>query len=62
MVRLYSMCRIVDRLIVEEAREQLFSTFYRVPGRCGEKGRGSVFLALVRADCTPTRRGRHLQS
>jgi signal transduction histidine kinase len=33
--------------IVEEARERLFSTFYRIPGRCGTKGAG-LGLALVR--------------
>jgi signal transduction histidine kinase len=34
-------------VIVEEARERLFSTFYRIPGRCGAKGTG-LGLALVR--------------
>ena len=34
-------------VIVEEARERLFSTFYRIPGRCGTKGAG-LGLALVR--------------
>src|SRR5262245_56579204 len=34
-------------VIVEEARERLFSTFYRIPGRCGTKGTG-LGLALVR--------------
>ncbi len=34
-------------VIVEEARERLFSTFYRIPGRCGPKGTG-LGLALVR--------------
>jgi signal transduction histidine kinase len=34
-------------VIVEDARERLFSTFYRVPGRCGAKGTG-LGLALVR--------------
>jgi two-component system, OmpR family, sensor histidine kinase RstB len=34
-------------VIVEEQRERLFSTFYRIPGRCGSKGTG-LGLALVR--------------
>jgi signal transduction histidine kinase len=34
-------------VIVEEARERLFSAFYRIPGRCGTKGSG-LGLALVR--------------
>ena len=34
-------------LHIEEARERLFSTFYRIPGRCGTKGAG-LGLALVR--------------
>jgi signal transduction histidine kinase len=34
-------------VIAEDARERLFSTFYRVPGRCGAKGSG-LGLALVR--------------
>ena len=34
-------------VIVEEARERLFSTFYRIPGRCDAKGTG-LGLALVR--------------
>jgi signal transduction histidine kinase len=34
-------------VIVEEARERLFSTFYRIPGRSGTKGTG-LGLALVR--------------
>ena len=34
-------------VIVEEARERLFSTFYRIPGRCDAKGPG-LGLALVR--------------
>jgi signal transduction histidine kinase len=34
-------------VIVEDARERLFSTFYRIPGRCGAKGTG-LGLALVR--------------
>jgi signal transduction histidine kinase len=34
-------------VIVEEARERLFSTFYRIPGRSGAKGTG-LGLALVR--------------
>ncbi|HKN08752.1 MAG TPA: HAMP domain-containing sensor histidine kinase [Pseudomonadota bacterium] len=34
-------------VIAEEARERLFSTFYRVPGTCGAKGTG-LGLALVR--------------
>ena len=34
-------------VIVEEARERLFSAFYRIPGRCGAKGSG-LGLALVR--------------
>jgi signal transduction histidine kinase len=34
-------------VIADDAREQLFSTFYRVPGRCGAKGTG-LGLALVR--------------
>jgi signal transduction histidine kinase len=34
-------------VIVEDARERLFSTFYRVPGRGGAKGTG-LGLALVR--------------
>jgi two-component system, OmpR family, sensor kinase len=34
-------------VIAEEARERLFSTFYRIPGRCGTKGTG-LGLALVR--------------
>src|SRR5262245_33636970 len=34
-------------VIMEEARERLFSTFYRIPGRSGTKGTG-LGLALVR--------------
>jgi signal transduction histidine kinase len=34
-------------VIVEGARERLFSTFYRIPGRCNAKGTG-LGLALVR--------------
>ncbi len=34
-------------VIVEDARERLFSAFYRIPGRCGTKGSG-LGLALVR--------------
>jgi signal transduction histidine kinase len=34
-------------VIVEEARDRLFSTFYRIPGRSGAKGTG-LGLALVR--------------
>src|SRR5262245_49104490 len=34
-------------VIIEDARERLFSTFYRIPGRCGAKGTG-LGLALVR--------------
>jgi signal transduction histidine kinase len=34
-------------VIVEEARERLFSPFYRIPGQCGPKGTG-LGLALVR--------------
>jgi signal transduction histidine kinase len=44
-----AVLNVSDRgpVIAEEAREQLFSTFYRVPGRCGAKGTG-LGLALVR--------------
>ena len=34
-------------VIAEEAREQLFAAFYRVPGKGGAKGAG-LGLALVR--------------
>src|SRR5262249_47640831 len=34
-------------VIAEEARERLFSPFYRVPGKCGSKGAG-LGLTLVR--------------
>jgi signal transduction histidine kinase len=34
-------------VIAEEARERLFSAFYRVPGKNGSKGTG-LGLALVR--------------
>jgi signal transduction histidine kinase len=34
-------------VIVEDARERLFSAFYRIPGRSGTKGSG-LGLALVR--------------
>jgi signal transduction histidine kinase len=34
-------------VIAEDARERLFSAFYRIPGRCGTKGSG-LGLALVR--------------
>jgi signal transduction histidine kinase len=34
-------------VIVEDARERLFSPFYRIPGRCGAMGTG-LGLALVR--------------
>jgi signal transduction histidine kinase len=33
--------------IGQQQRERLFSTFYRIPGRCGPKGTG-LGLALVR--------------
>jgi signal transduction histidine kinase len=35
------------RIIVEDARERLFSPFYRIPGSCGAKGTG-LGLALVK--------------
>ena len=40
---------VLDRgpVIVEDARERLFSTFYRIPGRGGPKSTG-LGLALVR--------------
>ena len=43
------MLRVADRgpVIAEEARERLFSTFYRVPGQRGPQGTG-LGLALVR--------------
>jgi signal transduction histidine kinase len=44
-----ALLRVSDRgpVIPPDARERLFSTFYRVPGRCGPKGTG-LGLALVR--------------
>jgi signal transduction histidine kinase len=44
-----AMLRVSDRgpVIPSDARERLFSPFYRVPGRCGPKGTG-LGLALVR--------------
>jgi two-component system, OmpR family, sensor histidine kinase RstB len=44
-----AVLRVSDRgsVIAEEARERLFSPFYRIPGRSGSKGTG-LGLALVR--------------
>src|SRR6266849_5906103 len=44
-----AVLRVSDRgpVIPPDARERLFSNFYRVPGRCGPKGTG-LGLALVR--------------
>jgi signal transduction histidine kinase len=44
-----AVLRVADRgpVIAEEARERLFSTFYRVPGQRGPQGTG-LGLALVR--------------
>jgi signal transduction histidine kinase len=44
-----SELRVSDRgpTIEADAREQLFSRFYRIPGRCSSKGTG-LGLALVR--------------
>jgi signal transduction histidine kinase len=44
-----AMLAVLDhgQMIPEEARERLFSTFYRIPGRGGPKGTG-LGLALVR--------------
>jgi signal transduction histidine kinase len=44
-----ALLRVSDRgaVIPPDARERLFSSFYRVPGRCGAKGTG-LGLALVR--------------
>jgi two-component system, OmpR family, sensor histidine kinase RstB len=44
-----AVLRVADRgpVIAEDARERLFSTFYRVPGRSGPQGTG-LGLALVR--------------
>ena len=44
-----AVLRVSDRgaVIPPDARERLFSSFYRVPGRCGPRGTG-LGLALVR--------------
>jgi signal transduction histidine kinase len=44
-----AVLRVADHgsVIAEEARERLFSPFYRIPGRAGSKGTG-LGLALVR--------------
>jgi signal transduction histidine kinase len=44
-----AVLRVADRgpVIAEDARERLFSTFYRVPGQRGPQGTG-LGLALVR--------------
>ena len=44
-----ALLRVSDRgsVIAEDARERLFSPFYRIPGRSGSKGTG-LGLALVR--------------